>query len=164
MEPSPMVRVSNYNFSKPNSKGGAKSKKTDTAHQEIMQEANERLNLEVQRLKKALFDANKDTPSASHPAQLEADRKAIAEKFSQKYSAKIKQLESKYQCEVKKNTLLNIKMAKLETLLDEVYEAEKPNQLETNDIQNIKKINQQLEKNIKKINQQLETLLQKLKV
>jgi len=148
-----MVRVNNYQIGKGKQPAANGAKKSDSAHQEIMQEANERLNLEVQRLKKALFDANKDTPTASHPAQLEADRKAIAEKFSQKYSAKIKQLESKYQSEVKKNTLLNIKMAKLETLLDEVYEAEKPNQLETNDIQNIKKINQQLE-----------TLLKKLKV
>ncbi len=117
-----MVRVNNYQINK--GKQPAAPKKADSAHQEIMQEANERLNLEVQRLKKALFDANKNTSVASNPAQLEADRKAIAEKFSQKYAAKIKQLESQYQSEVKKNTLLNIKMAKLETLLDEVYEAE----------------------------------------
>jgi|GEM_PF-3241341 len=148
-----MVRVNNYQINKGKQSTSNSSKKSDSAHQEIMQEANERLNLEVQRLKKALSDANKNTPTASNPAQLDADRKAIAEKFSKKYAAKMKQLESQYQSEVKKNTLLNIKMAKLETLLDEVYEAENPNHLESDDI-----------KNIKKINQQLETLLQKLKV
>jgi len=148
-----MVRVNNYQINKGKQPAANAPKKADSAHQEIMQEANERLNLEVQRLKKALFDANKNTSVASNPAQLEADRKAIAEKFSQKYAAKMKQLESQYQSEVKKNTLLNIKMAKLETLLDEVYEAENPNHLESDDIQNIKKINQQLA-----------TLLEKLKV
>jgi len=148
-----MVRVNNYQINKGKQPAAKGPKKSGTAHQEIMQEANERLNLEVQRLKKALFDANKNTPTASNPAQLDADRKAIAEKFSHKYAAKMKQLESQYQSEVKKNTLLNIKMAKLETLLDEVYEAENPNHLENDDIQNIKKINQQLA-----------TLLEKLKV
>ncbi len=153
MTPPQMVRVNNYQINKGKQPAAKASNKADSAHQEIMQEANERLNLEVQRLKKALSDANKNTPTASNSAQLEADRKTIAEKFSQKYAAKMKQLESQYQSEVKKNTLLSIKMAKLETLLDEVYEAENPNHLESDDIQNIKKINQQLA-----------TLLEKLKV
>ena len=144
MTPPQMVRVNNYQINKGDKQGNHSRRKPDLAHQEIMQEANERLNLEVQRLKKALFDANKNKSSAVSAGNLEADKKLIAEKFARKYAAKMQQLETRYQAEVKKNKSLNIKMAKLETLLDEVYEAEQSNQLESDDIQNIKKINQQL--------------------
>ena len=144
MTPPQMVRINNYQISTGERPASRAHKKPDVAHQEIMQEANERLNLEVQRLKKALFDANKNKSSVNNRVQLEADKKAIAEQFSRRYGAKMKQLETQYLSEVKKNKLLEIKMAKLETLLDEVYETEQTNNLESDDIQNIKNINQQL--------------------
>ncbi len=150
MTPAKMVRVNNYQATK-GSLQASNNSSSSTAHQEIMQEANERLNLEVQRLKKALFDANKS--EQVNPGNIEADKKAIAEKYAGKYAAKIRQLETQYKAEAKKNKVLSIKMEKLEGLLDDVYETEQQNTLETDDI-----------KNIKKINQQLESLLSRLKV
>ncbi len=151
MTPAKMVRVKDYQANTGTLQASNNSCTSGTTHQEIMQEANERLNIEVQRLKKALFDANKS--EQVNPSNLEADKKAIAEKYAEKYAAKIRQLETQCKAEEKKNKVLSIKMAKLEGLLDDVYEAEQQNTLETDDI-----------KNIKKINQQLESLLSKLKV
>ncbi len=126
-------------------------KKSDVDHQDIMLEANERLNLEVQRLKKALNDSKNSKASQPVQADLNAQKKIIIEKVSLKFQCQLKNLENKYNAEVKKNQLLNIKMGKLETLLDDVYEAEQDNSLEKTDIDDIKAINQQLTSLLEKL-------------
>ncbi len=141
----------NYRDSKKDLKRILEQKKPESERLTILLEANERLNGELQRLKKDLIDANKPANLIAKTKQIETDKNSLVSPLSQQQSLQIKQLEAQYNNEIKKNKLLGIKLAKQERLLEEVYESEKENVLENDDINNIKVINQQLSNLLQKL-------------
>lgn len=112
----------------------------------ILQEANERLNQEVQRLKKALASNHK----VSQPTQQISIQDHVAE--SKLYREKIQRLEMMLAAEKKQSEKLRANVAKLEKLLDEVYETEKESG-KSAEVDNIKKVNQQLLNMLQRLNQ-----------
>ncbi len=146
--------ANNYRSTKIDMQRISTESKSAIDHNDIMLEANERLNQEVQRLKKELNTKHASTQThGNQPSQsaLNAHKKVIVEKVTLKFQCQIKNLENQYNAEVKKNQLLNIKMGKLESLLDDVYDAEQENSLENTDIDDIKAINQQLTSLLEKL-------------
>jgi len=113
----------------------------------ILQEANERLNAEVQRLKKALASSHKAHTPAPQPSM----QSQVAE--AKLYREKIQRLEMMLAAEKKKTEKLNANVVKLEKLLDEVYEAEKEVRNNNAEVDSIKKVNQQLLNMLQRLNQ-----------
>lgn len=113
----------------------------------ILQEANERLNEEVQRLKKALASNQKPAMTPQQPSM----QSQIAE--AKLYREKIKRLDMMLTAEKKKTEKLTANVAKLEKLLDEVYESEKEAQNNSAEVDSIKKVNQQLLNMLQRLNQ-----------
>ncbi len=126
----------NYRSSKQELNRIHEKKKIKNERLEILSESNDRLNTEVQRLKKSLSAMNNESHTTNTDKQL---------------FAKVQILENQYKSEKKKNILLTIKFEKLEALLDEVYAEEKDNTLERSDIDNIKLINNQLSSLLQKL-------------
>lgn len=111
----------------------------------ILQEANERLNTEVQRLKKALSDSKRHEPEI----RIAQTPKSNNDK---KYQEHIQKLELALKNEKRKNQKLTNNIGKLEQLLEDVYAAEKENSIQEEEVMNIKKVNAQLLAMLQRLN------------
>lgn len=142
------VLFENYQTSKQDLQRINEKNKVDLIRVEILQDANDRLNSEVQRLKKQLSLKQNDQPSE---AIILKERKQATKEITAMYAQKISLLEQQNKKYLAKIGQQSTTISKLEALLDEVYESESQNNAKINDIEEIKRLNQRLSSLISKI-------------
>lgn len=142
------VLFENYQTSKQDLQRINEKNKVDLIRVEILQDANDRLNSEVQRLKKQLALKQNDQPSE---AIILKERNQTTKEITAMYAQKISLLEQQNKKYLAKIGQQSTTISKLEALLDEVYESESQNNAKINDIEEIKRLNQRLSSLISKI-------------
>ena len=142
------VLFENYQTSKQDLQRINEKNKVDQMRVEILQDANERLNSEVQRLKKQLALKPSSQPSE---AVILNERKQASAEITAMYAQKIALLEQQNKNYLAKIRQQSTTISKLEALLDEVYESESQSNAKINDIEEIKRLNQRMNALINKI-------------
>jgi len=132
----------NYRNTKAEMRRIDESNKVENVRANILQEANERLNTEVQRLKKALADSKRPEVTTAQPTA----------HGDSNQTAYIQKLELALKNEKRKTQKLENDKAKLEQLLEDVYAVEKENSINEEEVMNIKKVNAQLLAMLQRLN------------
>ena len=132
----------NYRNTKAEMRRIDESNKVENVRANILQEANERLNTEVQRLKKALADSKRPELATAQPTAHGDNNQ----------TAYIQKLELALKNEKRKTQKLENDKAKLEQLLEDVYAVEKENSINEEEVMNIKKVNAQLLAMLQRLN------------
>jgi len=136
----------NYRNTKAEMRRIDESNKVENVRANILQEANERLNTEVQRLKKALADSKRPEVATAQPIT----QPTVHGDSNQ--TAYIQKLELALKNEKRKTQKLENDKAKLEQLLEDVYAVEKENSINEEEVMNIKKVNAQLLAMLQRLN------------